>query len=122
MSSEFINIPTDILNGELWEDKSFSKGQAWIDIVLISANRNNGFETTERKLMEHWGWGNNKIRTFLKNLECQSKIKAETKQKQSDEDEKTRKEILKFVSGLLNIWTVDVVQTTNIIQKAHKRA
>lgn len=73
----------------LWEDKPFSKGQAWIDLLLMA---NYAFQktdsrkkdpvylhpgevlTTNRGLAERWGWSVNKVRRFLNTLEEKAQV------------------------------------------------
>ena len=78
----WISLYRSILEHWLWQEKPFSKGQAWLDI-LLSANhkdkklllgnelinvKRGSFITSQKKLMERWGWGNTKVRNFLKLL------------------------------------------------------
>lgn len=73
----------DIQNHWLWEDKPFSRGQAFIDLILL-VNHQDGkilFEgdlievkrgskiTSLRKLGEAWGWSSKKVKKFLEQLE-----------------------------------------------------
>lgn len=73
----------DIQNHWLWEDKPFSRGQAFIDLILL-VNHQDGkilFEgdlievkrgtkvTSLRKLGESWGWSSKKVKKFLEQLE-----------------------------------------------------
>lgn len=67
----------------LWEDKPFSKGQAWIDLLLLVNHTSKKTlidgslqeiergqtVTSIRKLCDRWGWSNTKVRRFLKMLE-----------------------------------------------------
>ena len=84
----WISLHRKLQDHWLWEDKPFSKGQAWIDL-LISANHKEkktligntlidiekgSFITSEVKLADHWGWGRKKVRTFLKLLEDEEMI------------------------------------------------
>jgi uncharacterized phage protein (TIGR02220 family) len=81
----------------VWEDKPFSKGQAWIDLVL-SANHDDkkvslgnelvlvergSFITSEVKLMERWGWGKQRVRAYLKMLEQDGMIIKKTDHKKT---------------------------------------
>lgn len=75
----WIRIDRKITENPIWEDKPYSKGQAWIDILLcanyedkkiIVNNKTTIIErgtlfTTERKLAERWGWSSHKVRNFL---------------------------------------------------------
>ncbi|MEG1256875.1 hypothetical protein [Clostridium sp.] len=73
----------DIQKHWLWEDKPFSRGQAFIDLILL-VNHQDGkilFEgdlvevkrgsriTSLRKLGEAWGWSSKKVKKFLEQLE-----------------------------------------------------
>ena len=72
----------------LWQDKPFSKGQAWIDMLLLANHDDNkfllgnelvevkcgSFITSELKLMERWGWSKRKTRTFLELLQSDGMI------------------------------------------------
>ena len=63
----------------LWADKPFSKGQAWVDLLLLANHSdkkfllgnelvevNTGsFITSELKLADRWGWSKTKVRAFL---------------------------------------------------------
>jgi hypothetical protein len=67
----------------LWQDKPFSKGQAWIDMLLLASHNENeflfgnqvikneigSFITSELKLADRWGWGRKKVRLFLELLQ-----------------------------------------------------
>lgn len=78
----WISIYRSIQDHWLWQEKPFSKGQAWLDL-LLSANhqdkkillgnelisvKRGSFITSQAKLMERWGWGNTKVRNFLRLL------------------------------------------------------
>ena len=72
----------------LWQDKPFSKGQAWIDMLLLANHDDNkflfgnelievkcgSFITSELKLMERWGWSKRKTRSFLDLLQSDGMI------------------------------------------------
>ena len=63
----------------LWDEKPFSKAQAWIDLLMMANREDKKFllgnellnveagtvVTSELKLMERWGWGKCKTRAFL---------------------------------------------------------
>ncbi len=83
MAYGWISIHRKIKECWVWEDKPFSKGQAWIDL-LLSANHDDkkvvlgselitvqkgSFITSIRKLCTNWGWSNTKVISFLKLLE-----------------------------------------------------
>lgn len=75
----WIKIDRKILNNVLWQDKPFSKGQAWVDLLLsakwqdedvwISGSivrlKKGQIWTSQMKLEKRWGWSKNKVRRFL---------------------------------------------------------
>lgn len=79
----WISLHRQLQNNWVWQDKPFSRGQAWIDILLMVNHKDNkillGTELVEvergsrvtsiRKLCDRWGWSNTKVRAFLKLLE-----------------------------------------------------
>ena len=79
----WISLHRKIQEHWLWNDKPFSKGQAWIDLLLLANHSDNkfllgnelvevkagSFITSELKLMERWGWGKSKTRAFLDMLQ-----------------------------------------------------
>lgn len=91
MAKGWISVHRQIQNNWLWEDKPFSKGQAWIDILML-VNHEDGKTlmdgqlidvyrgqhiTSEPKLAERWGWSRTKVRNFLELLEKDCMIKNE---------------------------------------------
>ena len=93
----WIVLDRSIQEGWLWDNKPFSKGQAWIDMLLSANYKDNkylignevveikrgSFVTSEKKLMERWGWGNTKLRNFLNILKTNGMIKQSATKKQS---------------------------------------
>ena len=86
--SGWAKINRSLLEHWIWNDKPFSKGQAWIDIILLANHSDKkvllggefveiergSFITSELKLMERWGWSKNKVRSFLQLLQTDSMI------------------------------------------------
>ena len=76
----------------VWEDKPFSKGQAWIDLILTANHedvvktikgRPHKFEKgtisiSQRKLAELWGWSRTKVIRFLHDLEATGMVEKKT--------------------------------------------
>lgn len=76
----FIYIHRQIEDSKLWEFKPFSKGQAWIDLLLCT-NHKSGFITTKNgtvidlergdcgysvvALADRWGWSRGKVNRYL---------------------------------------------------------
>ena len=91
----WIKLHRKIKDNILWQDKPFSKGQAWIDILMEVNHKENEIllgnkiikvETGEkitsiRKLCDRWGWSNTKIINFLELLTDENMIiyKSDTK-------------------------------------------
>ena len=84
----FVMIYRSVLDNELWKDKPFAKGQAWIDLLLLvfwedSEEPIDGeMEVTKRgsrwfgkqELADRWGWSRNRASRFLKSLEVRHMI------------------------------------------------
>ncbi len=84
----WISLHRKIKDNWLWKEKPFSKGQAWIDILMMVNHEDKktllGNELIEikrgsrvtsiRKLCERWGWSNTKVRNFLNLLEKENMI------------------------------------------------
>ena len=88
-------IYRDIQEHWLWEDKPFSRGQAWIDLILLVNHEDNkalidgelvevkrGSKITSlRKLAEQWGWSTTKVKKFLEQLKKDNMIAFESDNK-----------------------------------------
>ncbi|PJI07055.1 MULTISPECIES: hypothetical protein [Clostridium] len=87
-SKGWISIYRKIEDSWLWQERPFSKGQAWIDL-LLSANyqekktlfdsnliqvKRGELITSMRKLCTKWGWSNSKVKRFLELLSCDEMI------------------------------------------------
>ncbi len=87
--SGWVSIHRKILNNILWQDKPFSKGQAWVDLLLITNHKKgllkvkNGLTVeiqrgecgySEVALAERWGWSRGKVRRFIHYLKCEKMI------------------------------------------------
>lgn len=83
MSKGWISLHRSLQDHWLWEEKPFSKGQAWIDLLMLANHedhkkRYKGDIITCKRgevdrsilwLAERWGWGRHKARDFLTLLE-----------------------------------------------------
>lgn len=79
----YIKLYRSILDNPLWKHEPFSKGQAWIDLLLLANHKDikilqgadfvtykRGTVTTSIPKLEYrWHWSKNKIRSYLKALE-----------------------------------------------------
>ena len=84
----WISLHRRIQEGWIWEEKPFSKGQAWIDLLLEANYKDNrvpiGNELVEIKrgqklwsildMSERWGWSRKKVSNFLNLLETDGMI------------------------------------------------
>lgn len=87
----WVKIWRKIMNNWVWEDKPFSKGQAWIELIMLAQYmdtkkllgakpiniKRGSFPTTQTELSRRWGWSRNKVRRFLSELESDGMIKTE---------------------------------------------
>lgn len=99
MSKEqgWVKLHRSIQDNWVWNDKPFTKGQAFIDLLLLANHSDKkvplgnelinveqgSFITSELKLMERWGWSKTKVRAFLKLLENDSMIVKKTDRKKT---------------------------------------
>lgn len=74
---EFVTIPTYLIE-ELPPDKLYALAD-----FLSMADENGEVHTSERRLMERWGWGNNKVRKFLDDMRKRSVLEAIMKRSRS---------------------------------------
>ena len=88
MAQGWISIHRQLQQHWLWDEKPFSKGQAWIDLLLLANHADKkillgnelievqagSFITSIAKLCERWGWSNTKVVRFLNLLESDGMI------------------------------------------------
>lgn len=81
-TGSFIKLDRGIKNNPIWLEKPFSKGQAWVDLLIMaqwkdSSKKYNGkmkqfihgnVYTSTYELADHWGWSRNKVYRFLEEL------------------------------------------------------
>ena len=78
----------------IWMEKPFSRGQAWIDLILLAQHQDGTFQDrrgnlidgkrgcvyrSERFLAERWGWSRKKLTNYLLRLEQDNMIKVDKK-------------------------------------------
>lgn len=77
-----------IQQNPMWHEKPFSRGQAWVDLLMLANFADNflmkrGIKVivkrgqvgwSERNLAERWGWSRGKIRRFLNDLKTEQQI------------------------------------------------
>jgi|DEB0MinimDraft_6_1074348.scaffolds.fasta_scaffold39661_2 leucyl aminopeptidase len=84
----YISIHRKLEDNYLWLAEPFTKGQAWIDLLLIANHKDNSFflrgikidvkrgqiAWSEERLASRWKWSRGKLRNFLKLLEIEQQI------------------------------------------------
>jgi biotin operon repressor len=89
MSQGWISLHRKLQNNPLWSSEPFTRGQAWVDLILL-ANHEEGYiyvrdhkielkrgdvGWSQNRLSERWQWSRTKIRKFLNDLEKEQQIK-----------------------------------------------
>ena len=88
MQQGFIKVYRKITDNPLWFGESFSRGQAWIDLILLANHKENQFRVrgalvtvrrgqigwSEVQLANRWKWSRGKVRRFLHELEVAHQI------------------------------------------------
>ena len=84
----WIKLHRKISNNGLWTCEPFTRGQAWVDLLLLASHTSNYFYIrgikiilergqlawSETKLADRWKWSRSKLRKFLKELEKEQQI------------------------------------------------
>lgn len=79
----YIKVGRQLQHHWLWEDRPFSKGQAWIDLIMMANYESKKFPyknvviegkrgtvyRSKTYLANRWGWDRKKVTQFLKQLE-----------------------------------------------------
>ena len=85
----FVGVHRSLQEHWLWDEKPFSKGQAWIDLIMLANYKEEKFAfkdevihgkrgTVYRSityLAERWGWGRDKVSRFLRQLESDGMVR-----------------------------------------------
>lgn len=90
----FVKIDRSIQDSWLWQQKPFSKGQAFIDLILLAQHKDGPFTNRRGELIngkrgsvyrsfnwlaERWGWSDGKVERYIKQLEMQDAVKVSKK-------------------------------------------
>lgn len=84
----WIKLHRRIVDNPIWTKEPFTKGQAWVDILILASHKKTQFDVRgievgvergqmawgESKLAERWGWSRTKLRRFLRWLETRHQI------------------------------------------------
>ena len=84
--SGFILLYRSIMETSDWKQTPFDNGKAWVDLLMLASYEEENYgmiETTTEMLQKGWGWGNTRVRSFLKSLETKLQIKLKTNRKQT---------------------------------------
>lgn len=87
----WMKLYRSLLEHWIWEEKPYSKGQAWIDMLLIANNQDVKRPYKDRvemykkgtisrsvsSLATRWGWSRKKTTTFLKQLQSDGMVLVE---------------------------------------------
>ena len=87
----YVNIFRSLCNDSIWTAEKFTRGQAWVDMILRANNkeghiRKRGIRIdlergqlgySLKELARIWDWSEGKIRRFVKELEEDGKIKVD---------------------------------------------
>ncbi len=93
----WVSISRQLTEHWLWEDKPFTKGQAWVDLILLVNHEDNEFLhgnqitnvkrgsriTSIKKLADRWGWSRKKVFDFLSVLEKEHMIEKNSNTKET---------------------------------------
>ena len=89
MITGWISLHRKIAENFLWKEKPFSKGQAWVDLLLLTNHKKgllkvkNGLTVVINRgecgysvlaLAERWGWSRGKVNRFMKLLKNEKMI------------------------------------------------
>ena len=90
----WIKVFRNIEKSWLWEERPFSRGQAWIDLLLLAKFRDGSFINRRgnmvdakkghvyrsiSSLADRWGWSRKKVDHFFDQLETENMIKVNKK-------------------------------------------
>lgn len=84
----WIKLYRQIMQNDFWNERPFSKGQAWVELLLLANHEDNTIRfngrpmevkrgqhlTSLRKLADRWGWSMNKVKRFLHDLEADGMV------------------------------------------------
>ena len=93
----YIKLYRDVRDNWVWDERPFSRGQAWIDLLMMVNHKdkemmfNGSLITVKRgsritslhKLAERWGWSIHKVSDFLYTLEETGMISQERNSKKT---------------------------------------
>ena len=89
MNEGWIKLYRKLTDNPLWKCEKFTRGQAWVDLLLLANHeygyfylRNHKIEVqsgqvgySQLKLAERWKWSRSKVKKFLNDMEKEQQIK-----------------------------------------------
>jgi len=86
--SGWIKLYRKLTENSLWTCETFTRGQAWVDLILLTNYKDSFFYKrgvkinvrsgqcawSELALSDRWGWSRSKVRKFLNDLEKEQQI------------------------------------------------
>ncbi|MDO5561223.1 MAG: hypothetical protein Q4G02_00380 [bacterium] len=81
--SGWIKLYRQLLLSDLWQDKPFARGQAWVDLLLLYDKNANRLQISQRELSRRWGWSLTKVRNFLAELQEHQDLELMQEQKKT---------------------------------------
>ena len=84
----WVKLHRKLLNNPLWNCEPFTRGQAWIDLILLANHKKTFFykrnikinvergqiARSEVELSDRWKWSRSKVRKYLKDLQEEQQI------------------------------------------------
>lgn len=76
----WVKISRKLIDDDLWTGEPFTKGQAWVDLILLAQWENNGpfkpgsVYRSLNFLADRWGWSRKKVSNYLEQLKKSEKI------------------------------------------------
>lgn len=84
----WIKLHRQLLESDLWRSEAFSKGQAWVDLILLANHKDSFFykrgvkidvkrgqlARSSVELSDRWKWSRSKVMKFLKDLKKEQQI------------------------------------------------
>jgi len=119
----WVSIHRSLCNHSIWLAEPFTKGQAWVDLILL-ANHEEGYIRkrgikiivkrgqvgwSQRSLADRWKWSRGKVERFLKDLMIDDQIEPQNGPQKNN------------ITSLITIKNYDQYQE-DVPQTGHKRA
>lgn len=84
----WVQIHRQLLESDLWQCESFTRGQAWVDLILLANHKDSYFykrgtkidvkrgslARSIKELSDRWSWSRVKVSKFLNDLEKEQQI------------------------------------------------